>query len=96
VKDWEWGTVPLAAFTAIALFYIEGSLSKVEIPFQRSRPNHLALDGYCLVILDSVQGLVVHNTNIKSQQDCNIYDGGGYEEYHEDEDDTEEEGTIEA
>jgi putative membrane protein len=98
VKDWEWATVPLVAFTAFALFGIEGSSSEVEIPFERSRPNHLALDGYCLVILDSVQGLVVHDANMKSQQDCNIYDGGGYEDYYEDEDenDTEEDGTIEA
>jgi hypothetical protein len=33
---------------------------------------------------------------MKPQQDCNIYDGGGYEEYYEDQDETEEEGTIEG
>jgi putative membrane protein len=68
VNDWGWTTVPLVAFTAFALFGIEGASSEVEIPFDRSRPNHLALDAYCMIILDSVQGLVVHEANMEMQE----------------------------
>ena len=67
VNDWQWGTVPLVTFTAFALFGIEGVSSEVEIPFDRRRPNHLALDAYCLNMLNSVQGLVVHDTNLNMQ-----------------------------
>ena len=82
VKEWGWATVPLVAFTAFALFGIEGSSSEAEIPFDRSRPNHLALDAYCLVILDSVQGIVVHDANMDMQGKQDEFD----EEYEEDED----------
>lgn len=67
VKDWEWATVPLVAFTAFALFGIESVSSEVEIPFDRNRPNHLALDAYCLIMLNSVQGLVVQDANLDMQ-----------------------------
>lgn len=69
VTDWGWTTVPLVGFTAFALFGIEGASSEVEIPFDRSRPNHLALDAYCMIVLDSVQGLVVHDANMQMQED---------------------------
>ena len=46
---------------------IEGASSKVEIPFSKARPNHLALDAYCLVIMDSVFGLVVQDANMHIQ-----------------------------
>ena len=65
VTDWGWATIPMVAFTAFALFGIEGASSEVEIPFDRQRSNHLALDAYCMVILDSVQGLVVHEANME-------------------------------
>mmetsp|Transcript_59228 Transcript_59228/g.171144 ORF Transcript_59228/g.171144 Transcript_59228/m.171144 type:complete len:419 (-) Transcript_59228:179-1435(-) len=67
VKDWGWVTCATVPFTAFALFGIEGVSSEVEIPFDRRRPNHLALDAYCLVIQNSVQGLVVHDANIDMQ-----------------------------
>jgi len=67
VNDWGWLTVPMVAFTAFALFGIEGASSEVEIPFARDRPNHLALDAYCMIILDSIQGLVVHDANMEMQ-----------------------------
>lgn len=67
VKDWGWATVPLVAFTAFALLGIEGVSSEVEIPFDRHRPNHLALEAYCLVMLNSVQSLVVHDANLHMQ-----------------------------
>ena len=78
VKEWAWATVPLIGFTAFALLGIEGASSEVEIPFDRSRPNHLALDAYCMIILDSVQGLVVHDANIHTQM--------AQDEYEEDSD----------
>ena len=46
---------------------IEGASSEVEIPFSKARPNHLALDAYCLVIMDSVLGLVVQDANMHIQ-----------------------------
>lgn len=64
VNDWHWATPPLVGFTAFALLGIEGVSSEVEIPFDRSRPNHLAMDAYCMVILNSVQGLVVQQANL--------------------------------
>eukprot|EP00934_Nitzschia_sp_Nitz4_P006552 Nitzschia sp. Nitz4//scaffold58_size112336//30470//31967//NITZ4_004023-RA/size112336-augustus-gene-0.2-mRNA-1//1//CDS//3329554959//6542//frame0 len=67
VRDWKWATIPLVTFTAFALFGIEGVSSEVEIPFDRSRSNHLALDAYCLVTLSSVEGLVVHDANLDLQ-----------------------------
>lgn len=67
VDDWGWVTFPMVAFSAFALFGIEGASSEVEIPFDRNRPNHLALDAYCMIILDSVQGLVVHEANLEMQ-----------------------------
>lgn len=67
VEEWGWAAVPLSAFTAFALLGIEGASSEVEIPFSRERPNHLALDAYCLVILDSLLGLVVHDANLHMQ-----------------------------
>ena len=67
VGEWSWITVPLTAFTAFALLGIEGASSEVEIPFSKSRPNHLALDAYCLVILDSVLGLIVQDANMDMQ-----------------------------
>jgi putative membrane protein len=68
VKDWKWATVPLVSFTAFALFGIEGVSSEVEVPFDRRRPNHLALDAYCLIIMNSVKGLVVHDANLHMQE----------------------------
>jgi putative membrane protein len=67
VDEYSWSTIPVVAFTAFALLGIEGASSEVEIPFSKDRPNHLALDAYCLVILDSVLGLVVHDANMHMQ-----------------------------
>lgn len=67
VREWKWATAPLVTFAAFALFGIEGVSSEVEIPFDRNRANHLALDAYCLVTLNSVQGLVVHDANLDMQ-----------------------------
>jgi putative membrane protein len=67
VHEWSWATVPLTAFTAFALLGIEGASSEVEIPFSKARSNHLAMDAYCLVILDSVSGLVVQDANLHMQ-----------------------------
>ena len=64
VESWGWATIPLVAFAAFALVGIEGASSECEIPFAKDRPNHLAMDAYCMVILDSVQGLVVHDANL--------------------------------
>jgi putative membrane protein len=78
VVEWGWSTVPLVAFTAFALFGIEGASNECEIPFDRSRPNHLAIDAYCLVILDAIQGLVVHDANVdmsEKQNECNEEEG---------------------
>jgi putative membrane protein len=87
VKEWGWATIPLVAFTAFALFGIEGASSEVEIPFDRSRPNHLALDAYCLIMLDSLQGLVVHDANLHMQGDQDDFndddtDNGDFQEEH--------------
>ena len=68
VDEWGWTTIPLVAFTAFALFGIEGASSEVEIPFDRSRSNHLALDAYCMIVLDSVMGQVVHEANMDMQR----------------------------
>lgn len=89
VKDWGWATLPLVGFTAFALFGIEGSSSEVEIPFDRSRPNHLALDGYCLIMLDSVQGLVVHDANMDMQEKQDSFEEGD-EDYFDHENEEQE------
>mmetsp|Transcript_26155 Transcript_26155/g.72991 ORF Transcript_26155/g.72991 Transcript_26155/m.72991 type:complete len:502 (-) Transcript_26155:208-1713(-) len=68
VSEWGWLTIPLVGFTAFALLGIEGSSTECEVPFDKSRPNHLAMDGYCLVILDGVQGLVVQDANLAMQE----------------------------
>lgn len=54
-------------FTAFALFGIEGVSSEVEVPFDRSRANHLALDAYCLIMINSIQSVVVHHANLDMQ-----------------------------
>ena len=64
VDSWSWATIPLVTFAAFALLGIEGASSECEIPFDKNRPNHLAIDAYCMIILDSVQGLVVHDANL--------------------------------
>lgn len=80
VNEWGWATIPLCAFTAFALFGIEGASSEVEIPFDRSRPNHLALEAYCLIMLDSVQGLAVQDANIETQNSQDTIAEGDEEE----------------
>ncbi|VEU34114.1 unnamed protein product [Pseudo-nitzschia multistriata] len=67
VNEWSWATIPLTAVTAFALLGIEGASSEVEIPFSKNRTNHLALDAYCLVILESVTCLVVQDANLHVQ-----------------------------
>jgi len=67
VSEYSWSTIPFLGITAICLLGIEGASSEVEIPFSSNRPNHLALDAYCLVILDSVMGLVVDDANLHLQ-----------------------------
>lgn len=64
VERWGWWTIPLVAFVSFALLGIEGAASECEIPFNKSRANHLGMDAYCLVIIDGVQGLVVHDANL--------------------------------
>lgn len=68
VEEWGWATFALVGFTAFALFGIEGASSEVEIPFNKHRPNHLALDAYCCTILDNVQSLVIHEANLDMQE----------------------------
>ncbi|CAB9499612.1 UPF0187 protein [Seminavis robusta] len=74
VHEWAWGTVILVSFTAFALFGIEGASSEVEIPFNKHRPNHLALDAYCVTILDNIQNLVIHEANLVLQEQQNAED----------------------
>jgi len=74
VKEWSWGTIFLVAFTAFALFGIEGASSEVEIPFNKHRPNHLALDAYCVTILDNIQSLVIHEANLDMQEQIDADD----------------------
>jgi predicted membrane chloride channel (bestrophin family) len=87
VGEWSWATIPLCAFTAFALFGIEGASSEVEIPFRKERPNHLAMDAYCLVIMDSVLGLVVHDANMHIQGGVTEYDDYDTDEDDDDDDD---------
>ena len=68
VREWGWATFFLVGFTAFALFGIEGASSEVEIPFDKHRPNHLALDAYCCTILDNAQTLVIHEANLDMQE----------------------------
>ena len=67
VTEWSWSTIALVAFTSFALLGIEAGSAEVEIPFSQHRPNHLAIDAYCLVILDSIMGLVVHDAHLYMQ-----------------------------
>uniref|UniRef100_A0A7S1VRX8 Bestrophin homolog n=1 Tax=Grammatophora oceanica TaxID=210454 RepID=A0A7S1VRX8_9STRA len=67
VEQWKWATIPLVAFTSVALLGIEGASSECEVPFRRDRANHLALDSYCMVILNNVQDLVVHAADMDMQ-----------------------------
>jgi ion channel-forming bestrophin family protein len=64
VERWGWWTVPLVAFASFALLGIEGAASECEIPFDKNRANHLAMDAYCLVLLDNIQGLVVQDADL--------------------------------
>jgi hypothetical protein len=62
------------AFIALSIFGIEGaSKNECEIPFHRSQPKHLAIDAYCLVILDTIQGSVVHDVNVGMLEKQNEY-----------------------
>jgi putative membrane protein len=64
VGEWGWATIGLVGFTAFALLGIEGASTECEVPFNKSRCNHLALDAYCLIILENIQGLVVQDANM--------------------------------
>jgi ion channel-forming bestrophin family protein len=64
VERWGWWTIPLVAFASFALLGIEGASSECEIPFDKNRANHLAMDAFCLVVLDNVQALVVQDADL--------------------------------
>jgi len=99
VHEWSWATIPLTAFTAFALLGIEGASSEVEIPFSKTRSNHLAMEAYCLVILESVTELVVNDANLHMQgrkgRDTGLWKrnvgfGGGIGEFFSDSDEDED------
>jgi putative membrane protein len=55
---WEmtlgYATIPIVSLTAFALLGLEGAAEEVESPFLKSRPNHLSMDAYCLVIIENI------------------------------------------
>ena len=78
VSVWGWATIPFCSFTAFALLGIEGASSECELPFDKTRANHLALDAYCLIILENIQGLVVQDANMDMQDKLEDANAGGH------------------
>lgn len=68
VEQWEWATIPLMAFTAFALMAIEGAATECEVPFRKDRSNHLAMEAYCMILLNNIQGLVVQAANMDMEE----------------------------
>ena len=68
VVQWGWGTIPLMAFTAFALMGIEGAATECEVPFRKDRANHLAMEGYTMILLNNIQGLVVQAANMDLEE----------------------------
>jgi len=71
ISVWGWATILFCSFTAFALLGIEGASSECELPFDKTRANHLALDAYCLIILENIQGLVVQDANTDMEDKLN-------------------------
>jgi putative membrane protein len=68
VDEWGWSTIPLMAFTAFALMGIEGAATECEVPFRKDRANHLAMEGYAMVLLNNIQGLVIQAANMDMEE----------------------------
>jgi ion channel-forming bestrophin family protein len=50
-----WYTIPVVCLSGFALLGLEGIAIEVEAPFQRDRTNHLNMDGFCLLIMQTTQ-----------------------------------------
>ncbi len=55
-----WGTIPAVSLTAYILLEIDGAATECECPFQK-RASHLAMEIYCLKVLDNIQDLYIEN-----------------------------------
>lgn len=56
---WEWGTPPAVALISYAFLGVEAAASECETPFWGNHINHLNMDGYCTVLINDVEGLVL-------------------------------------
>ena len=68
---WGWGTIPAVGLTGYILLGIDGSASECESPF-KIRPNHLAMESYCLNVLRNIEDLYVENAErrINEEAEC--------------------------
>lgn len=67
-QEWGWGTIPICSLTSFALLGIEGASSECEVPFTKNRLNHLALDTYCLILENNIQGLLLQAANDRMEE----------------------------
>jgi putative membrane protein len=64
---WGYGTIPSVFLTAYALLGIDGSASECESPFKK-RPNHLDMEGYCLITMENVEQILNHNHDLQQKR----------------------------
>mmetsp|Transcript_8156 Transcript_8156/g.12268 ORF Transcript_8156/g.12268 Transcript_8156/m.12268 type:complete len:393 (+) Transcript_8156:65-1243(+) len=59
-----WGTIPAISLISYMLLEIDGAATELECPFQK-RPNHLAMELYCINALNKIQDLYIENAQRK-------------------------------
>jgi ion channel-forming bestrophin family protein len=55
LSSFGWYTIPVTCLSGFALLGLEGIAIEVEAPFRRGRTNHLNMDGFCLMIMQTTQ-----------------------------------------
>jgi putative membrane protein len=55
VSAFGWYTIPVVFLSGFALLGLEGIAIEAEAPFGRGRSNHLNMDGFCLMIMQTIQ-----------------------------------------
>jgi putative membrane protein len=65
---WGYFTIPAVTLTGFALLGIDGAATECSSPFNKSRANHLDMDGFCLIILKELEMLAGLNTDIQKEE----------------------------
>ncbi len=64
---WGWGVIPAISLTGYILLGIDGSASECESPF-KLRPNHLAMESYCVNALRNMEDLYIENAQRRIEE----------------------------